>query len=52
MDRLVYPTLRRMGYVVRPIMRIFLGFMFATVAMIYAAVLQRASVVTSAHDRD
>ncbi|QRV78967.1 peptide transporter PTR2 [Ceratobasidium sp. AG-Ba] len=40
MDRVVYPGLRRMGWVVRPIQRITFGFMFASAAMIYAAVLQ------------
>ncbi|KAI5122206.1 hypothetical protein M0805_002695 [Coniferiporia weirii] len=40
MDIVVYPGLRRAGIVVRPIFRIWLGFMFAALAMVYSAVLQ------------
>ncbi|KZT33660.1 PTR2-domain-containing protein [Sistotremastrum suecicum HHB10207 ss-3] len=40
MDTLVYPGLRRMGFVARPIFRIWLGFMFGALAMVYSAVLQ------------
>jgi len=40
MDMLVYPGLRRMGIVVRPVFKIMLGFMFGALAMIYSAVLQ------------
>ena len=40
MDMVVYPGLRRMGFVARPIFRITLGFMFGAAAMIYSAVLQ------------
>ncbi|KAF8502569.1 PTR2-domain-containing protein [Gautieria morchelliformis] len=40
MDMLVYPGLRRLGFVPRPIFRIFLGFMFGAAAMLYSAVLQ------------
>lgn len=40
MDMLVYPGLRRMGFVIRPIARIWLGFMFGAAAMVYSAVLQ------------
>ncbi|KAK9447610.1 POT family-domain-containing protein [Limtongia smithiae] len=39
-DSLLYPFLRRIGIPFRPISRIFMGFMFAAVAMAYAAVLQ------------
>jgi len=47
MDLLVYPFLRRCGFVARPIFRIWLGFMFGTMAMIYAAVLQHYIYVTN-----
>ncbi|KAF8757269.1 Peptide transporter PTR2A [Rhizoctonia solani] len=40
MDRIVYPGLRRVGCIVRPIQRITLGFMFAAMAMVYASALQ------------
>jgi POT family proton-dependent oligopeptide transporter len=40
MDIFIYPGLRRMGFVARPVFRIFLGFMFGSAAMIYSAVLQ------------
>lgn len=40
MDMVVYPGLRRMGFVARPIFRITLGFMFGAAAMVYSAVLQ------------
>jgi len=40
MDMLVYPGLRRIGFVARPVFRIWLGFMFGAAAMIYSAVLQ------------
>ena len=40
MDRLIYPTLRRLNIPFRPITRIFVGFMVAAAAMVYAAVLQ------------
>lgn len=36
----VYPGLRRMGFVARSIFRIWLGFMFGALAMVYSAVLQ------------
>ncbi|KAG8733159.1 hypothetical protein FRC10_000378 [Ceratobasidium sp. 414] len=42
MDRIVYPGLRRLGWVVRPIQRITFGFMLAALAMVYTAVLQNA----------
>ncbi|QRV79468.1 peptide transporter PTR2 [Ceratobasidium sp. AG-Ba] len=42
MDRIVYPGLRKLGWVVRPIQRITFGFMFAALAMVYTAVLQNA----------
>ncbi|KAG9127737.1 hypothetical protein FRC07_010189 [Ceratobasidium sp. 392] len=47
MDRIVYPGLRRLGWVVRPIQRITFGFMFASGAMIYTAVLQNAIYKTN-----
>jgi POT family proton-dependent oligopeptide transporter len=40
MDRLVYPGLRRLGISPRPIMRITIGFFFASVAMAYTAGIQ------------
>lgn len=40
MDMLVYPGLRRIGFIAHPIFRIFLGFMFGAAAMVYSAVLQ------------
>jgi len=40
MDILVYPGLRRIGFVARPVFRIFFGLMFGSAAMIYGAVLQ------------
>lgn len=39
-DKLVYPLLRRWGIPFRPITRIFFGFMFAAIAMAYAAIVQ------------
>ncbi|KAG8703545.1 hypothetical protein FRC09_004104 [Ceratobasidium sp. 395] len=47
MDRIVYPGLRRLGWVVRPIQRITIGFMFATSAMVYTAILQNAIYSTN-----
>lgn len=40
MDILVYPGLRKMGFVARPVFKIWLGFMFGALAMVYSAVLQ------------
>ena len=40
MDVVVYPSLRRAGLGVQPIFRIWLGFMVASLAMIYSAILQ------------
>jgi proton-dependent oligopeptide transporter, POT family len=40
MDRLVYPTLRRMGFELKPITRIFIGFILAAFGMVYAAFVQ------------
>ncbi|EJD02156.1 PTR2-domain-containing protein [Fomitiporia mediterranea MF3/22] len=40
MDIAVYPSLRRAGIVLQPIFRIWLGFMFASLAMVYSAILQ------------
>ncbi|KAI9738789.1 MAG: peptide transporter ptr2 [Cirrosporium novae-zelandiae] len=39
-DRIVYPLLRRIGIPFRPITRITMGFVFATLAMAYAAIVQ------------
>ncbi|KAI8084228.1 POT family-domain-containing protein [Gilbertella persicaria] len=41
MDRIVYPGLRRVGIPMRPIFRISLGFLFASVAMAYTAGIQQ-----------
>ncbi|KAL5489998.1 hypothetical protein ACEPAI_4831 [Sanghuangporus weigelae] len=40
MDIVVYPGLRRAGFGLQPIFRIWLGFMIASLAMIYSAILQ------------
>ncbi|KAI9254381.1 POT family-domain-containing protein [Helicostylum pulchrum] len=40
MDRFVYPGFRKMGFHFRPIMRITWGFVFAALAMAYAAGIQ------------
>jgi POT family proton-dependent oligopeptide transporter len=40
MNRWVYPFLRNIGLEVKPITRIFCGFMFAALAMAYAAIVQ------------
>ncbi|CAE6461342.1 unnamed protein product [Rhizoctonia solani] len=42
MDRIVYPGLRRLGWVVRPIQRITFGFILAALAMVYTSILQNA----------
>ena len=39
-DRLIYPLLRKFGFAFRPITRIFMGFVFASLAMAYAAIVQ------------
>ncbi|KAI9317582.1 POT family-domain-containing protein [Dichotomocladium elegans] len=39
-DRIFYPGLRRMGIQMRPIRRIAIGFLFASLAMAYAAIVQ------------
>ncbi|KAK9474807.1 POT family-domain-containing protein [Dipodascopsis tothii] len=39
-DSLLYPYLRRVGIPFKPISRIFCGFMFASLAMAYAAIVQ------------
>jgi proton-dependent oligopeptide transporter, POT family len=41
MDILIYPALRHRGIHLQPIFKIWLGFMFATLAMVYSAFLQR-----------
>ena len=40
MDIFVYPYLQRRGIILRPLFRIWLGFMFAALAMAYSAALQ------------
>ncbi|OCB88896.1 PTR2-domain-containing protein [Sanghuangporus baumii] len=40
MDIVVYPGLRQAGFGLQPIFRIWLGFMIASLAMIYSAILQ------------
>ncbi|KAK2744655.1 peptide transporter ptr2 [Onygenales sp. PD_40] len=40
-DRIVYPLLRKMGIPFRPITRITMGFLFASISMGYAAIVQR-----------
>ncbi|KAF8574983.1 PTR2-domain-containing protein [Ramaria rubella] len=47
MDMLVYPGLRRIGFVARPIFRIYLGFLFGAAAMVYSAALQSAIYKTN-----
>ncbi|KAF2457351.1 putative MFS peptide transporter [Lineolata rhizophorae] len=39
-DRWVYPAIRRCGFALLPITRIFFGFIFASLSMFYAALLQ------------
>lgn len=39
-DRLIYPALRKIGIPFRPVSRIAFGFIFATLAMAYAAITQ------------
>ncbi|KAF9930624.1 peptide transporter ptr2 [Linnemannia zychae] len=40
-DKVVYPTLRRMGFELKPIFRISLGFFCAAVAMAWTAIVQK-----------
>ena len=40
MDLFIYPSLRRAGFALPPIFRIWLGFMFAALAMAYSAIVQ------------
>ncbi|KAI8372091.1 POT family-domain-containing protein [Choanephora cucurbitarum] len=40
-DRIIYPTLRRLGFPMRPIFRISLGFFCASIAMAYTAGIQQ-----------
>ncbi|KAF5096740.1 hypothetical protein D0Z03_001556 [Geotrichum reessii] len=40
MERLVYPALKKVGIQFKPITRIFFGFIFASIAMAYAAIVQ------------
>lgn len=46
LDRFVYPLLRKWGIAFKPITRIFYGFMFAALAMAYAAIVQHLIYVT------
>jgi len=46
-DQFIYPSLRRLGWNVRPIQRITLGFLFAALAMTYTAVVQHYIYKTS-----
>ena len=39
-DKLIYPSLRRIGIKFKPITRITMGFLFAALAMAYAAIVQ------------
>lgn len=39
-DRLLYPFLRKIGIPFKPITRITMGFVFASLAMAYAAIVQ------------
>ncbi|KAI8100120.1 POT family-domain-containing protein [Halteromyces radiatus] len=40
MDRVIYPILHRLGFPMRPMSRITCGFVFASLAMAYAAIIQ------------
>ncbi|ORY92083.1 MFS peptide transporter, partial [Syncephalastrum racemosum] len=46
MDRIFYPVCRRLGFPMRPMIRITLGFLFAALGMAYCAIIQ--TVVYSA----
>ncbi|CAO3634834.1 unnamed protein product [Cunninghamella blakesleeana] len=41
MDRIVYPGLRRLGFPMRPMVRITCGFVFASLGMAYTAIIQK-----------
>ncbi|KAK9235939.1 POT family-domain-containing protein [Lipomyces kononenkoae] len=45
-DTFVYPYLRKVGIPFRPITRIFFGFLFAAIAMAYAAIVQHLIYTT------
>ncbi|CAB4419192.1 unnamed protein product [Rhizophagus irregularis] len=45
-DNVIYPTLRRFGITVRPITRMFIGFMLASLAMAYTAIIQHVIYTT------
>jgi len=50
-DKIIYPTLRKMGINFTPIKRIYAGFLVAALAMLYSAVLQKFIYDTSpCHD--
>ena len=40
LDRIVYPIMRRMGFELRPMMRITIGFWLASFSLAYAAIVQ------------
>uniref|UniRef100_A0A1D1YXP9 Putative peptide transporter ptr2 n=1 Tax=Anthurium amnicola TaxID=1678845 RepID=A0A1D1YXP9_9ARAE len=39
-DKVFYPTLQKFGIIIRPVTRMFIGFMLAAVAMAYTAIVQ------------
>ena len=45
-DRLIYPALRRVGIKFKPITRITMGFFFAAMSMVYAAIVQHIIYVS------
>lgn len=45
-DHVIYPTLRKFGITVRPVTRIFIGFMLASLAMAYTAIIQHIIYTT------
>ncbi|KAF2083776.1 peptide transporter PTR2-A [Saccharata proteae CBS 121410] len=46
MEHVIYPFLRKIGFPMRPITRIYFGFLFAAIAMAYAATLQHLIYTT------
>ncbi|KAF9138052.1 peptide transporter ptr2 [Mortierella sp. GBA39] len=45
-DKIIYPTLRRMGWELKPIVRISLGFFFCALAMAWTAIVQHKIYIT------
>ncbi|KAF9540508.1 peptide transporter ptr2 [Mortierella hygrophila] len=45
-DKIIYPTLRRMGWELKPIVRISLGFFFCAIAMAWTAIVQHKIYIT------